>query len=264
MAMRMDELAPQVTAATQAIAELRRLKLRPARQTIEELGVWLDIGNMLLLYRRFFPDEWGRSTASVTVQWELGEAGYSEREMEFVCLVDKHMFPLSEFHFDSGRLAGIPVEPQGIEYDDDPDGFCLAIRAFMALCLDVDFEWANWLSPGLGIERGERDWNRFADLCRCGKGAVRQFPLLLQLVAHDTGNLWFDSSYDYEWELFEWDEAAMRHLAFEWNRARELLPLMNAAMDRIDAHPRYYLPRLVRLWNSAVKLPSAGSVTSCG
>ena len=260
----MDEPAPQITAAIEVIARLRRLGLRPAHQTIEELGIWLDTANLLQLYRRFFPEEWERSRASVAVPMEAGEAGYSEREMEFVRLVDERLFPLSELCFDSGRLPRIPIESQGIEWDDDPGGFCLTIRAVMALCMDVDFEWAHWLPADLPIVPGERDWNRFTELCRHGQGAVRHFPLLMQLVAHDTGNLWFDSSNDYEYELFEWDAAVMRHLAREWQQARELLPRMNGAMERIDAHPRYYLPRLVRLWNCALQTPGNAGASACG
>jgi hypothetical protein len=73
------------------------------------------------------------------------------------------------------------------------------------------------------------------------------------LVAHDTGNLWLDYSFDYDWESFEWEEAALNCLTREWQRARDLIVQINRALERIDAYPRYYLTRLVRLWNRAIK-----------
>jgi hypothetical protein len=145
------------------------------------------------------------------------------------------------------------VYPKGIDWDDPPETYCLSIRAVMALFVDQDFPWTNWLPPTLHVETGELDWDKFKQACQYGKGAVRQFPLLVELVAHDTGNLWLDYSFDYDWESFEWEEAALNYLTREWQRARDLIAQINRALERMDAHPRYYLTRLVRLWNRAVR-----------
>jgi len=234
-----------------AIRKLRCLGFTSARDAVEQLGVWADATRILQLYYRYFPDEFARSTASVTIPRSGGEPGYSEREREFFRLVDEHLFPLCDY--DVERLPSIPVYPKGIDWDDPPETYCLAIRAVMALFVNQDFPWTNWLPPTLRVETGELDWDRFKRLCQYGKGTVRQFPLLVELVAHDTGNLWLDTSFDCEWEPFAWEEAALNYLTREWQRARDLIAQINRALERMDAHPRYYLARLVRLWNRAVK-----------
>lgn len=244
--------APTLSAVT-AIQKLRGLGFTSARDAVTQLGVWADATRLLQLYRRYFPDEFARSTASVTVPRVGGEPGYSEREREFLRLVDEHLFPLPDLAFGEERCASIPLYPKGIDWDDPPETYELAIRAVMALFVDQDFPWLNWLPPALQVKTGELDWDEFRRVCQSGKGAIRQFPLLVELVAHDTGNLWLDYSFDYEWELFEWEEAALNYLTREWQRARELIAQINRALERIDAHPRYYLTRLVRLWNRAIK-----------
>lgn len=257
------EQRPAITSAVEALAALHRCKLTSARQAIEEIAVWQEASRLLRLYRRYFPSEFARSTAGLTIPRSRDEPGYSERELEFLRLVDTHLFPLPDLLFDTERLPSIPVYPRGVDWDDAPENLCLAIRAVMALFVEQDFPWSNWLPPTLHVEAGELDWAKFKHLCQYGKGAVRQFPLLVELVAHDTGNLWLDTSFDCDWELFEWEEAAMNHLAREWQRACDLIAQINCALDRINAHPRYYLTRLVRLWNRAIKSVNNPSASSC-
>ena len=244
-------VSPPIISAAAAIRKLRGLGFTSARDAVAQLGVWADATRLLQLYRRYFPDEFTRSTASVTIPRIGGEPGYSEREREFFHLVDEHLFPLCDY--ETERLPSIPVYPKGIDWDDPPETYCLAIRAVMALFVDHDFPWTNWLPPTLHIETGELDWDKFKQVCQYGKGAVRQFPLLVELVAHDTGNLWLDYSFDYDWESFECEEAALNYLTREWQRARDLIAQINRALERMDAHPHHYLTRLVRLWNRAVR-----------
>jgi hypothetical protein len=246
-------VSPPTISAVAAIQKLRCLGFTSARDAVAQLGVWADATRLLQLYRRYFPDEFARSTASVTIPRTGGEPGYSEREREFLRLVDEHLFPLPDLAFEMERCSCIPLYPKGIDWDDPPETYCLAIRAVMALFVDQDFPWANWLPPTLHVETGALDWDKFKHWCQYGNGVVRQLPLLVELVAHDTGNLWLDYSFDYDWESFEWEEAALNYLTREWQRARDLIAQINRALERIEAHPRYYLTRLVRLWNRANK-----------
>jgi hypothetical protein len=245
-------VSPPTISAVAAIQKLRCLGFTSARDAVAQLGVWADATRILQLYRRYFPDEFARSTASVTIPRTGGEPGYSEREREFLRLVDEHLFPLPDLAFEMERCSCIPLYPKGIDWDDPPETYCLAIRAVMALFVDQDFPWTNWLPRTLRVETGELDWDKFKHLCQYGNRAVRQFPLLIELVAHDTGNLWLDASFDCDWESFEWEEATMNYLTREWRRARDLIAQINLALERMDAHPRYYLTRLVRLWNRAI------------
>jgi hypothetical protein len=185
-----------------------------------------------------------------------GERGYSERELEFFHLVDQQLFPLPEMMFDMERLPSIPIYPQGVDWEDEPENVRLPLRAAMAMISDGDWcSWENWLPKRIRPEAGERDWKRFVRLCRKARGLAARFPLLFQLAAHDTGNLFLDTTWEYCWEEFPWGEKEMQYLAKEWRKAQSIFAQLKPLLDRIDKHPRYWLRRLVKLWNAAVKVP---------
>lgn len=248
---------PPVVSAATAIQKLRAIKIYPAREAVEQLAVWQESSRILLLYRHYFPHQYTRSTASTVVPVLENERGYSEREIEFFNLVDQHLFPLPEMMFDAERLSSIPIYPQGTDGEDEPENLRLSLRAAMALVSEDDgMFWEAWLPPHLRPESGERDWDRFAAQCREARGLAVRFPLLIELVGHDTGNMWLDTSWETSWEEYPWEEAAMEFLKREWRQAQRIFAQLNPLMDQMDKHPRYWLQRLVKLWNSAIKVPA--------
>ncbi len=83
-----------------------------------------------------------------------------------------------------------------------------------------------------------------------------RFPLLLDLVALDTGNVWLDSNWEHAWEEYPWDETAFEYLKKEWRKAQRIFAQLDPLLERMDKHPRYWLAQLVKLWNNAVKAPA--------
>ncbi|MBI3913762.1 MAG: hypothetical protein HY327_06200 [Chloroflexi bacterium] len=250
----MPSVPPQLVSAAAAIQRLRSIKFIPAREVVEQLGVWQESSHILFLYRRYFPQQFTRSTASTVIPIHHAERGYSERELEFFKLVDQHLFPLPEMMFDMERLPSIPIHPQGVDWEDEPENLRLSLRAAMALVSDDDaMLWEAWLPPLLRPASGERDWDHFAELCRHAKGLAVRFPLLIELVGHDTGNMWLDVSWETGWEDYLWGEAEMEYLKKEWRKAQRIFTQLNPLLDRMDKHPRYWLKRLVKMWNRALK-----------
>jgi hypothetical protein len=249
-------LPPVVSAAT-AIQRLHSFRIIPAREAVEQLAVWQESSRILLLYRRYFPQSFARSTASTLMPIHHNEHGYSEQELEFFTLVDQHLFPLPEMMFDEERLSSIPIYPQGVDWEDERENMRLSLRVAMALVSDDDtMLWEAWLPQHLRPESGERDWDRFAELCRMAKGLAARFPLLLGLVALDTGNMWLDTTWETSWEEYPWEETAMEYLRKEWRKAQRIFAQLNPLLGQMDKHPRYWLKRLVKLWNSALKVPA--------
>ena len=85
-----------------------------ARQRLERLATLAETAQLLFLflYRKYFPREYAASTASVKIPiGRDGEVGYSEREQEFLRLVDQRLFPLADFFFDDGRFPNVPLNP---------------------------------------------------------------------------------------------------------------------------------------------------------
>jgi hypothetical protein len=247
---------PQVVSAATAVQRLRSIQFIPARDAVAQLGVWLESSRILHLYQKYFPRQFACSTASDAIPIQPGDAGYSMLELEFFHQVDQHLFPLPELFFDMERHGCIPLYPQGIDWEDQRDDRRLSLRAAMALVSDDDaMLWEAWLPPHLRPISGERDWEHFAELCRREKGFAARFPLLLDFVGLDTGNIWLDSNWEGYWENYPWEESAMEYLKKEWRQAQRIFAQLNPLLDRMDKHPRYWLKRLVRLWNSAMKTP---------
>jgi hypothetical protein len=219
--------------------------------------VWRESSRILHLYRRYFPQQFAHSIASTRIPIQHHEPGYSERELEFFNLVDQRLFPLPEMLFDMERLPSIPIYPQGVDWEDERDNMRLSLRAAMALVSDDDtMLWEAWLPAHLRPEPGERDWDQLAELCRHARGLTVRFPLLLELVALDTGNMWLDTNWECAWEEYPWEETAMEYLRKEWRKAQHIFAQLNPLLDQMDKHPRYWLKRLVMLWNNAIKVPS--------
>ena len=250
---------PQVVSAATAIQRLRTIRFIPAGEAVAQLAVWQESSRILQLYRRYFPQEFAHSTTSTVVPIHHSEPGYSERELEFFRLVDQRLFALPEMMFDMERLPSIPIYPIGIDWEDERENFRLPLRAAMALVADDAAQsvlWEAWLPPHLRPEPGERDWERFEELCRMARGLSVRFPLLLELVTLGTGNIWLDANWECCWENYPWEETAMEYLRKEWRKAQHIFAQLNPLLDQMDKHPRYWLKRLVKLWNSALKIPA--------
>ncbi len=245
----------QQASATTALTQLKRIRFLSAQDAIEQLANLANTGQILWLYRKHFPREYSRSTASAEIPHSRdGESGYSAKEQEFMTLVDRHLFPLPDFFFDDARFNVIPIYPQGVDYEEDPEYLKLAIRAAMTLFLDEPSpDWQEWLPRKLQPQLGALDWRRFERQCRKAGGRKSRLPLLLQFVSHNTGNLWFDA--DMEWAIqdFAWREEDMRYLAKEWRRAQRFMGKLDELIERMEKHPRYWLAQLVRLWNACIK-----------
>jgi len=256
------DLPPLVSAAT-AIQRLRTIRFIPARQAIAQLAVWQESSRILQLYRRYFPQEFACSMTSTIVPIHQGEPGYSERELEFFRLIDQRLFPLPEVMYDMERLPSIPLYPQGIDWEDERENLRLSLRAAMALVSDDDsMLWEAWLPANLRPALGERNWELFDELCRRSRGLAVRFPLLLEFVGLDTGNVWLDSNWECCWENYPWEETAMEYLRKEWRKAKQIFAQLNPLLDRMDQHPRYWLKRLVRMWNRSLKTPTQDATTA--
>ncbi len=258
MRLRLSPTALDISADA-AIRRLRSLRIASARSIVDQLATLGESSSMLQMYRRHFPKAYARSIANTAIPMMNDEHGYSERELEFLKLVNRKLFPINDSLIDWERVSVIPIDPQGIDWEDDPECYRPAIRAAMALASGEDEQvWEGWLPKRLRPANEPRDSKRLVRLCRRAGGLTSRFPLLLEWVTQSTGHFWLDITWQTCWEEFPWSDESIKLLTKEWKRARRFLRRVYPLLDRIDKHPRYWLPRLVRLWNRASKADEPG------
>ncbi len=257
-------LSPPVvtTSAETALRRLRSLRIASARSIVDQLATLGESSGILQMYRRHFPKEYARSRARTAIPTVNDEPGYSERELEFLKLVNRKLFPINDSMIDWERVSVIPIDPQGIDWEDDPECYRPAIRAAMALASGEDDQfWECWLPKKLRPTNGSRDSKRLARLCRRAGGFTGRFPMLLDWVTQSTGHFWLDITWQTCWEEFPWNDESIKLLTKEWNKSRKFLRRLYPLLDRIDQHPRYWIPRLIRLWNRAGKTDTSENAT---
>lgn len=249
--------------ATRALAHLSRIRFLSAQEALQRLSSLAETGQILWLYRKYFPREYARSTASVQVPLSSdGGCGYSEREKEFLALVDRDLFPMPDLFFEDERFDMLPIYPQGVDWDEDLESLRLSLRAAMELIQGEDSPlWEQWLPAKLRPLEGPRRWRKFARLCRRAGGLKARLPLLIDLVSHNTGNLWLDITWESGLQDFGWNEKDLKLLRQEWRAAQRFLQKIDPLLDRMDKHPRYWLTELVKKWNAAIKTPLRLSAT---
>src|SRR5437667_3449253 len=115
------------------------------------LELLLSITEMLELYQECFPEEWSHDEEqNVPILPERG-ADYSQREVHFFCLVDKHYFPLpiaflpQDLYGERRLTSHIPIESMGIDlYDDGQyEELPLGWKLILYLLGEVNEEWLS-------------------------------------------------------------------------------------------------------------------------
>ncbi len=219
------------------------------------------------LYRKIFPKQWRASKAS------FRESGYNEchteREIEFIELINEHYFPLcswldwSDFRFDH-----IPIEP--VNYDFCCDEYewqhfrpCLQFAICAFLWTDTDEQHENWtemmasynveyksLPP---IENSMPPLSALSEACDNPK--IRRFIHLIEFIFHDSGNPFIDTTYCQPLELYEWNLENLEKLKADYAGVKDYF----ASMDGIDEDiarcgARSTFKELITIWNTG-RLP---------
>lgn len=194
------------------------------------------------LYRKIFPKEWNASGASF--QRTGYNDCYTEREIEFIELVNEHYFPLcSWLDWSDFRLDYIPIE--SVNYDLCCDEYewqhfrpCLqfAITAFLWRDTDiVDENWTEMLASFdvryEDLPQIERATPPFSTLVEASEEPkIQRFIHLIEFIFHDSGNAFIDTTYCQPLELYEWDLENLEKLKSDYAGVKDYF----ASMDSID------------------------------
>ncbi|MCL1495888.1 MAG: hypothetical protein M1G31_34845, partial [Pseudanabaena sp. Salubria-1] len=106
--------------------------------------------NMLRLYQHYYPEKYLQTTASLAF---TKPEDYSEKEIEFLTLVDEQFFPLPLVMTDLERTDYIPIDPIGTSwYYDEFEELGATEKFLLCLIHDVSSEVWDDVESELGKE----------------------------------------------------------------------------------------------------------------
>jgi hypothetical protein len=221
------------------------------------------------LYRKLFPKEWKASRAS------FHRTGYNdchtEREIEFIELVNEHYFPIcswldwSDFRFDH-----IPIE--SVNYDFCCDEYewrefrpCLQFAITAFLWRDTDISDENWTDMLASFDV------RFEDLPQIERATplfsildterdnpkIRRFIHLIEFIYHDSGNPFIDTTYCQPLDLYEWSLENLEKLKADHAGVKVYFESMDSLDEDIARNARSTFKELITIWNTG-RLPAKG------
>ena len=211
---------------------------------------------LLALYQHYFPDEW----ASSQVDWLTCTNGclYSDREIEFLTLVNDRLFPLGEVdNLDRDeRLSEILLYPQNTDWYDAELEQLTDTEQFLISVLGCGYLLTNWLEefefePEKLVSAEQIDFEKLKLLCGEHTSPLSLLYDVLSLIDHSTGCIWLDIVWE-NYECFSWDQKSIDYLTQDWIIAQPYLTKM-AEFDQwlqADINNR---KEVVELWNNAKK-----------
>jgi len=206
--------------------------------------------NMLRLYQHYYPEKYQQTTASpVFVKLE----DYSEREIEFLTLVDEQFFPLPLVMMDLERTAYIPIDPIGTSwYYDEFEGLGATEKFLMCLIHDISSEVWDDVESELGKELPPVvDYISDALLrqeAKKARGMISRLPLAMDMLTQSTDNIWLDMTYESEITDADWTVEVIDILREAYTEAQTIMNEYREFIEWLDKDSQNCV-KVVRLWN---------------
>ena len=206
--------------------------------------------NMLRLYQHYYPEKYLQTTASLTF---ARPEDYSEKEIEFLTLVDEQFFPLPLVMTDLERTAYIPIDPIGTSwYYDEFEELGATEKFLLCLIHDVSSEvWDN-VESELGKELPPVvDYISDALLrqeAKKARGMLSRLPLAMEMLTQSTDNIWLDMTYESEITDADWTAEVIDILREAYTDAQTIMNEYREFIEWLDQDSKNCV-KVVRLWN---------------
>jgi hypothetical protein len=236
-----------------AVRALQERRSPGVAQCLEELSDFHHRLGILPLFKELFPTLFAKTIR------RTGDVGMLQRLETFfppfLEAINRQYFPVedldAEYAMDRFPIIPLPLLNYDVESEFEHEPVADRVAAYLVGCYNYAPSRAEVqdLLPNVALPAcwsTEDHWCRtnaslFRKLCTHHPAPVRTFPLLLSTMAHDTGLVFFDASYDTgEWDHgYLWDKPTVLALQTQWKRAR-LIMKTNAttvrALDRCPSH----------------------------
>ena len=241
---------------------------------------------LLFLYSYYFPKQFSQSTALIYLDpQKIDEEWlkYTERELEFLQLVNDNLFPLGYLDYlleeqmyfiEPSRIL---VTPLGMgQLEDYEMSYCdLAIgdKALLPMSIlgrenlehwqnhlgeDCYNEWFNTefsSMPAMSeiAHPNSIDYKKLRHLCFRARSPVCYLSLTLNLLDQNTNNIWLDEDGGWtqgmEGTTINWSIENIDYLHREYLKARRILDAVGSLIDWLENDLTTNFLYIVRIWN---------------
>jgi hypothetical protein len=206
--------------------------------------------NMLRLYQHYYPEKYLQTTASLAF---ARPEDYSEKEIEFLTLVDEQFFPLPLVMTDLERTAHIPIDPIGTSwYYDEFEGLGATEKFLMCLIHDISSEVWDDVESELGKELPPIV-DYISDVllrqeAKKTRGMISRLPLAMEMLTQSTDNIWLDMTYESEITDADWTVEVIDILRESYTDAQTIMNEYREFIEWLDKDSQNCV-KVVRLWN---------------
>ena len=211
---------------------------------------------LLALYQHYFPNQWASSTVDC-LHCSIGDSLYSDREIEFLTLVNDRLFPLGEvenFLDRDERIFEIPLYPQNTDWYEVEIEQLISTEQFLISVLGSGYELVDWeiifgFIPEKLLSNEQMSWQKLKQLCRLQIAPLSYLYDVLSLIDPSTGCIWLDIVYE-NYECLIWNRESVDYLIKHWKIAQNYL----AKMEKFDNWLQVSInnrQEVITLWNNA-------------
>lgn len=260
---------PKVVLETsEAIYRLRQCKsILAPDDAIEYLKQKFLSYRLLALYQQFFPAEYANSLSSFYPNELEFENWHSPKEIEFLHLVNAHLFPLPEYQLesaDSEKFYQIPLISMGVDWlGEDFDELKPEWQILLPLSAEGRYfiesaDATEWYEYQFGVplktitHPNKIDIKLLIEMCDRATKPLNLLPLALQLLDYESNNVWLDICEAWETEnLLPWTSENVKYLQSQWQEAEVILEQVYSLINWLELKLIPHFELILSVWNTS-------------
>lgn len=245
-----------VSSLSQALHTLQNRRTQSVQQCLADLSSVQNQLKIIPLFRSLFPSLFRKAIHPKRAR-SAREALHSLFS-PFLKAINKQYFPVDDFDLDyiieyfptiCLPLCNYDVESEfeGAPFADRLTAAMVGTYSYAPTLMELRTETPSIQYPPCWEDDNHRcngDIHLFAELCAQHPAPVRHYPLLFSTIAHDTGTIFLDASYDTgDWDHeFIWSNEDVHTLKSHWTRAKVIMKTNANTIKKLDDCPL--------LWNT--------------
>ena len=238
----------------EALEHLRKRRQPEIEACLQELSQLHRQLALVPLFRDLFPGHFHKALkkiAGVTLSTFLQSLFPT-----FLQQINRHYFPVDDFDLDwvidQYPLIPVPLMNHDVEseFEHEPVPIQIVAHLVGAYSYAPSRQDIARLLPGIRLPACWTDPNHWChvnqslldSVCRRHPSPLRNFPLLYATLAHGTGIIYFDVTYESgDWgHDYTWSKETILDLRAQWQRAQPILKQNLSTIRQFERHPEHW------------------------